>query len=286
MQTFRSNTTVMIALAVVFGGAAVFLAKTWLAHQADINAAKQVTGPTDVTTLVVADEPLRFGMPLTKSSLREIDWPSDSLPAGAYAKIDQFLSEGSRTVIQAMEPNEPILRNKVTGPGQRAGLAALVTDGMRAVTIRVNDVNGVAGFILPGDRVDVVLSQHDGNGSGSAADVVLQSVRVLAIDQVADDQKTDPAIVKAVTIETNTTGAQKVSLASLVGTLSLTLRHGGDAAALQTRRITIGDLTRPEDIPVSQPFMTSAPKGPINQDITVRVMRASEQKDYIVPREK
>jgi pilus assembly protein CpaB len=284
MQTFRSNTTVMIALAVVFGGAAVFLAKTWLTHQADINAAKQVTGPTDVTTLVVAAEPLRFGMPLTSSSLREIDWPSDSLPSGAYAKIGQFLSEGSRTVIQAMEPNEPILRNKVTGPGQRAGLASLVTEGMRAVTIRVNDVNGVAGFILPSDRVDVVLSQHDGNSS--AADVVLQNVRVLAIDQVADDQKTDPAVVKAVTIETNTSGAQKVSLASLIGTLSLTLRHAGDAASLQTRRITIGDLTRPEDTPASQPFMTSAPKGPVNQDITVRVMRASEQKDYIVPREK
>jgi pilus assembly protein CpaB len=285
MQTFRSNTTVMIALAVVFGGAAVFLAKTWLAHQADLNAAMHNNEPASQTTLVVAAEKLRFGMPLTSSSLREITWPSDSLPEGAYAKIDQFLSEGTRTVIQAMEPNEPVLKNKVTGPGQRAGLASLVTEGQRAVTIRVNDVNGVAGFILPNDRVDVVLSQHEGNGAGTASDVVLQNVRVLAIDQVADDHKTEPSIVKAVTIETNMTGAQKVSLASLVGTLSLTLRHAGDIASLQTRRITLGDLTRPEETPAATPFMTSAPKS-TNQDMTVRVMRATEQKEYIVPREK
>jgi pilus assembly protein CpaB len=285
MQSFRSNTTVMIALAVVFGGAAVFLAKTWLAHQADLNAAMHTSEPASATTLVVAAEPLRFGMPLTSSSLREISWPSDSLPAGAYAKIDQFLSEGNRVVIQAMEPYEPVLKNKVTGPGQRAGLASLVTEGQRAVTIRVNDVNGVAGFILPNDRVDVVLSRHEGNANNSAADVVLQNVRVLAIDQVADDQKTEPSIVKAVTIETNMTGAQKVSLASLVGTLSLTLRHAGDVASLQTKRITLGDLSRPEEPPAVVPFMTSAPV-PTNQDMTVRVMRATEQKDYIVPREK
>ena len=91
-------------------------------------------------------------------------------------------------MIQAMETNEPVLRNKVTGPGQRGGLAALVSEGQRAVTIRVNDVNGVAGFVLPGDRVDVLLSQHEGDKGGSATDVVLQNVRVLAIDQLADDQ--------------------------------------------------------------------------------------------------
>ena len=158
MQTFRSNTTVMIALAVVFGGAAVFLARAWLAHQADLNAARQAGTPADVTTLVVAAEPLRFGMPLTASSLREISWPSDSLPEGAYAKIDQFLSEGARVVLRPMEPNEPVLQTKVTGPGQRAGLSALVSEGMRAVTVRVNDVNGVAGFVLPGDRVDIMMS--------------------------------------------------------------------------------------------------------------------------------
>ena len=81
MQTFRSNTTVMIALAVVFGGAAVFLAKAWLSHQADLSAARNVASRQTSRLLWSPAEPLRFGTQLSKSSLREISWPSDSLPA-------------------------------------------------------------------------------------------------------------------------------------------------------------------------------------------------------------
>ena len=112
---------------------------------------------------------------------------------------------------------------------------------------------------------------------------MLQNVRVLAIDQLADDKKSDPTLAKAITVETNIAGAQKVSLASLVGTLSLTLRKAGDSAAMQTRRITIGDLIRPDE--AVQPFMAAAPNTP-SADLTVRVRRATEQKEYIVPREK
>ncbi len=285
MQTFRSNTTVMIALAVIFGGAAVFLARAWLTHQAGSHktAAKSISQ----TTLVVAAQPLRFGMELKKNLLREIDWPSDNLPEGSYAKIDDFLGEGSRIVLQAMQPNEAVLKNKVTGPGERAGLASLVTEGFRAVTLRVNDINGVAGFVLPGDRVDIILSQHEGSEATSASTVVLQNVRVLAIDQVADDQTKEPNVVKAVTIETNMGGAQKISLASLVGTLSLTLRKAGDTASLQTRRVTLTDLTRAEGS-APEPFIMSTPQQPpaAGQDITVRVRGKGDPKEYVVPREK
>jgi pilus assembly protein CpaB len=283
MQTFRSNTTVMIALAVVFGGAAVFLARAWLQHQANLkDLSKPAPEVVSQATIVVAAEPLHFGAILNRSSLREIPWPSNALPEGYFSKLDDVLSQGKRVALEAMRPNEPVLKGKITGPGQRAGLASIVGDGQRAVSLRVNDVNGVAGFVLPGDRVDIMVGQSSGGNSGS--DVVLQNVRVLAIDQLVDNQVKDPSLAKTVTIETNIAGAQKVSLASLVGTLSLTLRSAGDTAPLQTRRVTLADLTRPEETSNQPTFMMSAPGASL--DTTVRVRRAAEQKEYNVPREK
>jgi pilus assembly protein CpaB len=115
---------------------------------------------------------------------------------------------------------------------------------MRAFTIRVNDVEGVAGFVLPGDRVDVALTrQKDANGKDrSSTDIVLQNTRVLAIDQIADERNDKPAVVKAVTLEVDTAGAQKLSLAASVGTLSLMLRRAGESALEATRVITLSDL--------------------------------------------
>ena len=98
---------------------------------------------------------------------------------------------------------------------------------MKAVTIRVNDVEGVAGFVLPGDRVDVVLTRQ-GDKNSAVNDVVIQDARVLAIDQVADERAEKPSVVKAVTLEVDVTDGQKLALASAVGTLSLLLRKAGE----------------------------------------------------------
>jgi Flp pilus assembly protein CpaB len=163
---------------------------------------------------------------------------------GRLHKISDLTSGGRRVVLTPIEANEPVLASKITGSGQRATLSALLQDGMKAVTIRVNDVEGVAGFVLPGDRVDVVLTrQQDKNLA--ATDVVLQNVRVLAVDQVADERTDKPSLAKAITLEVEVTAAQKLALAATVGTLSLALRKAGEAAATSTRRITLGDLPKP-----------------------------------------
>ena len=133
-------------------------------------------------TIVVAKQPLRFGTELTAAVLKEVPWPEASMPTGAFHKISDVLHGGRRVVLTAIEPNEPVLSLKITGPGQRATLSALVKPGMKAVTIRVNDVEGVGGFVLPGDRVDVVLTRQIDKGSAST-EVVLQNARVLAVDQ-------------------------------------------------------------------------------------------------------
>ena len=148
-------------------------------------------------------------------------------------------------MLAAIEANEPVLAVKITGPGQRATLSALVGPGMKAVTIRVNDVEGVGGFVLPGDRVDVVLTRTIDKGQATS-EVVLQNTRVLAIDQIADERAAKAAVAKSVTLEVDTVDAQKVWLASSVGNLSLLLRKAGETAAAPTRKLTLNDLAAEE----------------------------------------
>jgi pilus assembly protein CpaB len=233
----------MIGFAVLFGLLAVFLAQIWLNNQADerlksIEAQRKAAPPA--RTIVVAAKPMRFGDELTSGALREMPWPENSLPVGAFGKVAD-LTSSKRVVLMPIDTNEAVLASKITGPGQRATLSAMLGEGMKAVTIRVNDVEGVAGFVLPGDRVDILLTRT-GEKNNAVNDVVIQDVRVLAVDQLADQRAEKPSVVKAVTIEVDPTEGQKVALAATVGTLSLLLRKAGDAASVDTRRVTTHDL--------------------------------------------
>src|SRR6201999_3419734 len=239
----RASTIVMIGFAVVFGLLAVFIAQVWLSNQANMQAKNlEANKPAVATqTIVVAKQPLRFGAELNAAMLEEIPWPAQAMPAGAFAKVSDVLAGGRRIVLAAIEPNEPVLALKITGPGQRATLSALVKPGMKAVTIRVNDVEGVGGFVLPGDHVAVVLTRQLDKGSATT-EVVLQNTRVLAVDQSADERAAKAAVAKSVTLEVDTVDAQKVWLASSVGSLSLLLRKAGEVAQAKTRKITLQDL--------------------------------------------
>jgi pilus assembly protein CpaB len=277
----RTSTIVMIGFAVLFGVLAVFVAQTWLNNQAEMRLrsleAQNQRQPMATQTIVVASKPLRFGTELGSMSLRELPWPDDSVPAGAFGKISDIVSGNARRVVLTpIEANEPILASKITGPGQRATLSAMLADGMRAVTIRVNDVEGVAGFVLPGDRVDVALTRQGEKGA-AATDVVLQNTRVLAIDQTADERNDKPSVARAVTLEVDTAAAQKLALAASVGTLSLILRKAGDAVNETTRRITLSDLIRIE-IPKASPQERSF--------ATVKVHRPAGKEDHSVPVER
>jgi len=239
----RTSTIVMVGFAVVFGLLAVFLANAWLNNRAaqtmrDL-AAQQKSAPP-AHTLVVAAKPLKFGDVITSSALREIPWPDNAVPQGAFAKTGD-LTTGKRIVLIPIAVNEPILASKITGSGQRGTLSSLLKDGMKAVTIRVNDVGDVGGFVLPGDRVDVLLTRP-GDKKVSVNDVVLQDVRVLGVDQMADSTADKPAVVKAVTLEVDEAGGQKLALASMVGTLSLLLRKAGETNDDPTRQVSPMDL--------------------------------------------
>ena len=268
----RASTIVMIGFAVVFGLLAVFIAQVWLSNQANMQAKNlEANKPAVATqTIVVAKQPLRFGAELNAAMLEEIPWPAEAMPAGAFSKVSDVLAGGRRIVLAAIEPNEPVLALKITGPGQRATLSALVKPGMKAVTIRVNDVEGVGGFVLPGDHVDVVLTRQLDKGSATT-EVVLQNTRVLAVDQSADERAAKAAVAKSVTLEVDTVDAQKVWLASSVGSLSLLLRKAGEVAQAKTRKVTLQDLG------------TNDVAGDKGATTTVSVTRASAKQDYTVP---
>ena len=268
----RASTLVMVGFAVVFGLLAVFVAQGWLNNQAAMRARVEEPKPAQVTrTVVVAQQPLRYGTELAAAMLAEVPWASDTLPAGSFSKIGDLLNSGRRIVLSAIEPNEPVLAVKVTGPGQRATLSSLVRPGMKAVTIRVNEVEGVGGFVLPGDHVDVVLTRNK-SGNSPTSEIVLQNARVLAVDQSADERQTKATVAKSVTLELDTLEAQKIGLAASVGTLSLLLRKAGEVAEAPTRQLSLKDLA-------------GTLFGDDGQTATITVTRASVKQDYKVPTE-
>jgi pilus assembly protein CpaB len=267
----------MVGIAVVFGLLAVFVAQGWLSYQAELSRKTAAPKPQQVATrtIVIAGGPLRFGTHVTPDNLREVAWPDQAIPAGTFSSIAELTGSGKRIVLASIERNEPILRTKITGPGQKATLSAVIQDGMRAVTVRVNDVEGVAGFVLPGDHVDVLLTRQAERVNGTN-DVVIQNTRVLAVDQLADDAADRPTVARAVTLEVDTVGAQKIALAASLGNLSLMLRRAGEQHMDATRRITTSDLTQTEVI-------QRAPEA--KRFTKVSVTRAANKQEYNVPAE-
>jgi pilus assembly protein CpaB len=262
----------MVGFAVLFGLLAVFLAQVWLNNQADQNRKNleaQRKADPPARTMVVAAKALRFGDELTASSMREAAWPEGALPAGAFSRIAELTSD-KRIVLMPIDINEAILAAKITGPGQRATLSAMIQEGMTAVTIRVNDVEGVAGFVLPGDRVDIVLTRQHDKGEATS-DVVLQNARVIAIDQLADVRAEKPSVVKTVTLEVNVVDGQRLALASNVGTLSLMLRKAGEVGDGSTRQVTLTDLSHPSAAIDDSGF------------VSISITRGSKRDSYNVP---
>lgn len=236
----RTNTIITLIIALVFGSLAVLVANMWLNSQTRTVATSPVASVVETSTIVVAASDLSYGSILTPEVLREIPWSKSSLPDGSFAKISELTSDGRRVVLSSISPNEPVLKWKISGPDERASLSALVTQGMRAVAIRINDVVGVGGFVLPGDRVDILYTKS-GN-EGSSTDVLIQNVRILAINQSADQKKSDPVVATVATVEVDTVDAQKIALAQTTGSLSLSLRSAGSLDQAKPQRVVEQEL--------------------------------------------
>jgi pilus assembly protein CpaB len=284
----RTNHVVILFLAIALGGVAALLSRHWLASHARAAGDAQAVG-----SIVVAAKSLGFGIAVTADNTAEIPWAAKTLPDGAFATKDDLLKDGRRVVLSPLEPNEPVLRSKTTGPGQRGSLSSLLQEGKRAVTVRVDDVRGVAGFILPGDFVDVVLIAEDSaSRRENYSEILLQNLKVLAVDQLASERQEQPTIPKAVTLEVTPEQAQKILLATNIGRLSLTLRRLAETNLAANRRVTEKDLG--EGRPIIEKVVTAPPPpppvvaaqlpAPPSNTATVTIVRNMKREDYTVRR--
>jgi pilus assembly protein CpaB len=236
-----------------------------------------------VATVIVAVGPLNLGEHIAPTDVRAAKWPADGVPPGAFTSMDELVGSGQdRVVLRPMDAGEPVLASKVSGKGGRATLSTIIDPNLRAVTIHVTDTTGVAGFVLPGDRVDVMLTRGD-NREHSQAQYLLQYVKVLAIDQEASDRKEKPTLVKAVTLEVTPADAQKLTLGSGIGILSLTLRNIADTQSVPNTPLLVSDLpgslkpVAPIVAPGAPPPRAQAAKPPRNE---IEVLRGTDSTSY------
>jgi pilus assembly protein CpaB len=231
----NKSALIMIAVSVVMGLAAVVVAAQWLGQQGSL-ATKKV---------VVAAREIQLGSPLTSDMLRIVEWPRSSLPDGV---IQNEKDLDGRVVKTSLQRNEPVLENKLAPLGTKGGLSSVISEGKRAITVKVNEVIGVAGFALPGNLVDVMVSTKD-DADKPVSKIVLEQILVLAVAQEANRDETKPKVVSAVTLEVTPEQAEKLDLARSVGSLSLVLRNQRDKNGTTTSGARKNDLlqvTAPE----------------------------------------
>ena len=202
--------------------------------------------------IVVAAVDIELGGKITPQMLTTVDWPSGSVPAGAFSEIKDLQD---RVIKVGIMRGEAIVERKLAPPGSQGGLSAVIAEGKRAMTVRVNDVVGVAGFALPGNYVDVMVNAQQDKARGEEgrqiSKTVLEHVLVLAVAQEAGRDDTKPRVVSAVTLELSLDDAEKLDLARSVGTLSLVLRNQVDKQTVATQGITKSELFG-EEKPVLQ----------------------------------
>lgn len=240
----KSRGLLMLLIAVIAGLLAVIVAARWLQQQG-----------SKKTWVVVAGVELARGARLTADDLRPVDWPAASMPPGTFNDAGALVG---RVLIDSLQPGEPVLESRLAPVGARGGLSAVVPEGKRAMTVRVNDVVGVAGFALPGTFVDVLVSTQadgarDGDRERAISKIVLERILVMAVAQEADRDNTKPKVVNAVTLEVTPEQAERLDLARSVGTLSLVLRNQTETALLATTGVTKAELLGLKEAPRPAP---------------------------------
>lgn len=223
----------LILLALLTGLAAAVYAAGWISRQSGIASNKVVVAAVDI----------ELGSRVNAQMLSTVDWPSGSVPNGSFSDLKAL---DDRVVKVGVLRGEAIMEGKLAPVGTQGGLSAVIANGKRAMTVRVNDVVGVAGFALPGNYVDVMVNAQQDKGRGEDAlqisKTVLEKVLVLAVAQEANRDDTKPKVVSAVTLELSLEDSEKLDLARSVGTLSLVLRNQMDKTTVATGGITKGQL--------------------------------------------
>jgi pilus assembly protein CpaB len=226
----------MIVISIALALAAVLLASRWVMQQTTVAT----------TQVVVASKDIDLGTKLSPDMLGLRDWPAGSVPQGSFEDMGVLLkdpkTQNARVLRATLQQGEPVLESKLAPVGTQGGLSAVISEGKRAITVRVNDVIGVAGFALPGNYVDILVNTVDENARSQGPEktiskIVLERILVLAIAQEVSRDETKPE------------EAEKIDLARSVGSLSLVLRNQIDIAPAQTEGVTKQQLLRGDSAP-------------------------------------
>jgi len=258
---FRRRGLILVVISLAMGGIAAWAANNWA--QTRLGLADSSETPVD--NVVAAAIEIPYGTKVEARHLRLLALPEGTAPEGAFR--DQESVIGTVATSDVLR-GEILMQNRFALHETGSTLAALVGKDMRAVTVRVDDVIGVAGFLLPGNRVDVLASRLDNQSRRATTETILENLKVLAVDQTASTDENDPVIVRAVTLEMSPAQSESLIKAKEEGTIQLTLRNPLE----QPPEELVAEVTPP---PAPRPVVRPAVRRPPPRDPTVTVIRGT-----------
>ena len=279
----RTRTLVVVGLAMVLASVASYGVYYTLQNRPVVRV------PIAERFTVVAAQPVSVGVVLSKEMVKLAAWPADSPVTGGFATVEEVVGRG---LTAGLVENEPVIESKLAPKGSGGGLPPTIPPGMRAMSVKVNDVIGVAGFALPGTRVDVVvMMRQDGNREGISR-TVLSNIQVLAVGTQYDVEKSkDGAAIPAqvVTLVLTPEDGERLVLASTQGQVVLALRNPLDVTPTETRGVRVSGLLAglgPEPVrvvPRGQPARMVTPLAPpAPKPYEVEMYRGADKKTEII----
>ena len=274
-----SRKLILLVGALVVAALTAFFARTLAAGSAapQAMAVASMAAPIDGPEVLVATRALPVGTILDASALKFQPWPKELVDGAYYLKEKTDLKSLQGTVVRnAITAGQPVTQGALVKPGDRGFLAAALGAGMRAVTVPVSTQAAVGGFVFPGDRIDLVLTQSVEGGDGPAlrtSETFLRNVRVLATDQrtdnkVGEDGQTEVKTFSTVTLEATPKMAEQIAVAQTVGTLSLSLRSIADNTSELEEAIASGDVKVPGDAKGERAMLLQVAGRPMGGDAT------------------
>lgn len=257
----KKRALVMITLSIVMGIVAAWMARNYILAAGE-------SQETEMVSVVAADLAIPFGTKVAPRHVKLLEMPAEFSPPGSYSSIEEVMD---LVTIQPIVSGEILMKARFANNDEGSTLAAMVSKKMRAVTVRVDDVIGVAGFLLPGNKVDVLAARQMDNRR-AAAETILTDIRVLAVDQTAATDKNEPVIVRAVTLEVSPPQAEILFKAREEGSIQLTLRNPLDEEELVVEE-------QPAETPVEKPAAAApAPRrvsAPPTPEFPVTIIRGT-----------
>ncbi len=256
----KRGIVVMLLISLMMAMGASALAMTWLQERMTERDA------VDESSVVVAAMQIPFGQKVEAADLRMMELPPHAIPRGSFKRADEVVG---RVASQTIYAGEVILKERVAEHLGGSALAAVLDHGMRAITVRVDDVVGVAGFLLPGNRVDVVSSQRTGGNRVVQSETILTAIKVLAVDQIASPERDGPVIVRAVTLEVTPSQAERLVKATQEGRVQLTLRNPLDHEPEPIQEVAVVEPPPEPEVRPAPVRARPAPQRPRNLQVTV-----------------